>query len=219
MTKIIAIRHGQSEANAQDLFAGHSDFDLTPLGHEQAALAAEYLYGRESIDKIYSSDLLRAHNTAVPFSKKFGLPIIDTPDFRELFAGLWEGMKLTDIAELYTADLLCWRDDFAASRCTGGESAAELYARIVEATKRTAAQNDGNTILITTHATPIRAIECCSRGWGAEKMGEVSFVRNSSINIFEYDPSCDKIVAVGTDIVDHLDPSLVTSVPSTLDRQ
>ncbi len=215
-TRIIMVRHGQSEANAGDIFAGHSDFDLTALGKAQAKLAADYLYEHEKIDKIYSSDLLRAHNTAVPFSEKFGLPINDTADLREMFAGDWEGLALTEIARLYTADLICWRDDFSNARCTGGESVEELYLRIVPAVCKIAADNVGKTLLLTTHATPIRAVECYSRGFGAERMSDVPFVRNSSINFFEFDAKSRKITATKTDIVDHLDPTLVTEVPTTL---
>ena len=75
MTRIILIRHGQSIANFIGKFAGHSDFDLTELGHRQAELAAGYLLKNEKIDKIYASDLLRAYNTAVPTAKALGLEI------------------------------------------------------------------------------------------------------------------------------------------------
>ncbi len=203
-------------ANAEDRFAGHSNFDLSPLGHTQARMAAEYLIKKEKIDKIYSSDLLRAHNTAVPFAELYGMQINDTEELRELYAGRWEGMHLEDIAAQYTEDLYRWRDDFSNSRCTGGESVAELYTRIVAAVCKIAGENLGKTLLMTTHATPIRAVECYSRGFGAEHMADVRFVRNSSISIFEYNAENKKITAVKTDIVDHLDPSLVTAVPEDL---
>ena len=215
MTKIIMIRHGQSVANFEGRFAGHSDFDLTDLGRLQAERAAEYLYGMgEKVDKIYSSDLLRAHNTALPFSKKYGLPINDTTELREIFAGSWESMSVEDIYEKYRDDFVVWRTDFSKARCTDGESAAELYERIVESVCRLAEENKGKTILLATHATPVRAIDCFSRGWGADRIGEVQFVRNSSMNIFEY--SNGKITPCRIDIMDHLDSSLVTDVPKNL---
>ena len=215
-TKIIMIRHGQSVANAQSRFAGHSDFDLTELGRQQAELAAEYLYNSgQQVDKIYSSDLLRAHNTALPFSKKYGLPINDTTGLREIFAGSWEAMTVDDIYEQYCEAFTTWRTDFSKARCTDGESVAELYARIVAFVKELAEQNKGKTILLATHATPIRAIDCLSRGWGPDRIGEISFVRNSSINVFEYENGV--ITPIRIDIVDHLDPSLVTAVPKDLD--
>ena len=215
MTRIIMIRHGQSLANAQSRFAGHSDFDLTDLGRKQAECAADYLYDiGERPDVIYSSDLLRAHNTAAPIAKKFGLEINDTEGLREIFAGSWEAMRVEDIYATYPEAFTTWRMDIARARCTDGESVAELYARIVKFVCELAEQNDGKTILLASHATPVRAIDCFSRGYGAERIGDVQFVRNAALCIFEYENGA--IRPVKTDIVDHLDPSLVTSVPTKL---
>ena len=210
------VRHGQSVANAENKFAGHSNFDLTELGHRQAKLAAEYLVKREKVDIIYSSDLSRAHNTAVPFAELYGLPINDTAELREMFAGLWEGRIVSELCDEYREDMLAWRDNFSNARCTGGESVEELYERMVPAVCSIAKQNLGKTVLMATHATPVRAIDCYSRGWGAEKMADVAFVRNASISIFEYDESDGSIKPIHVDIVEHLDDSLVTSVPTDL---
>jgi len=215
-TRIIMVRHGQSIANKESRFAGHSDFDLSEIGHEQASLAAKYLSAIEKPDVIYSSDLSRAHNTAVPFAKEYGLPINDTEHLREMYAGKWEGEKVSDLIERFNEDMTAWRDDFSNARCTGGESVAELYARVVPAVKDIAKKHLGQTVLMTTHATPIRAIECYSRGWGADRMADVDFVRNSAINIFEYNDSDGSIIAIKTNIVDHLEDSLITEVPSSL---
>lgn len=215
MTRLIMIRHGQSVANFEHRFAGHSDFDLTELGRKQAACAAPYLRAiGETPDAIYSSDLLRAHNTALPIAEEFGLPINDTEGLREIFAGSWEAMEVEEIFEKYHDEFVVWRTDIANCRCTDGESVAELYERIVDFVCRLAEENDGKTLVLATHATPVRAIDCFSHGWGAERMGDVQFVRNSAISIFEYENGA--ISPVRIDIVEHLDPSLVTVVPTGL---
>lgn len=214
MTRIIMIRHGQSQANAQSRFAGHSDFDLSELGKQQAELAAKYLYEREPLDAIYASDLLRAHNTAVPFSKLYGLPITDREGLRELFAGDWEGRTIDEIKELYTEDFRIWREDFSNARCSGGESVAEIYARMIPEVLSLARENDGRCILLATHATPIRVTEAYSRGLSADRVHEVPFVRNSAMNIYEYDGGT--LRPVKTNITDHLDDSLQSDVPKGL---
>ncbi len=214
MTRIIMIRHGQSLANAQSRFAGHSDFDLSELGKQQAELAAKYLYEREPLDAIYASDLLRAHNTAVPFSKLYGLPITDREGLRELFAGDWEGRTIDEIKELYTEDFRVWREDFSNARCSGGESVAEMYERMTAEVLRIARENEGKRILLATHATPIRVIEAFSRGLSADRVHEVPFVRNSAMNIFEYDGKA--LRSVQTNITEHLDDSLQSDVPKGL---
>ena len=208
------IRHGQSQANAQSRFAGHSDFDLSELGKQQAELAAKYLYEREPLDAIYASDLLRAHNTAVPFSKLYGLPITDREGLRELFAGDWEGRTIDEIKELYTEDFRVWREDFSNARCSGGESVAEMYERMTAEVLRIACENEGKRILLATHATPIRVIEAFSRGLSADRVHEVPFVRNSAMNIFEYDGKA--LRSVQPNITEHLDDSLQSDVPKGL---
>lgn len=210
------IRHGQSAANAEDKFAGHSNFDLTELGRTQARVAAEYLAKRETPDVIYSSDLLRAHNTALPFSDIYGLPINDREGLRELYAGKWEGMTITDIADTYGEDLHTWQYDFSNARCTGGESTRELYSRVVREVLEIAKENLGKTVLITTHATPIRAVEAYANGLTADRINEVAFVRNASVNIFEYDGENDTLIPIKTNIVDQFDRSLVTDVSKSL---
>ena len=123
-------------------------------------------------------------------------------------------MKVEDIYATYTEAFTTWRLDIANARCTNGESVAELYERIVRFVCDLAKENDGKTILLASHATPVRAIDCFSRGMGAERIGEVQFVRNAALCIFEYEDGSIRPVKV--DIVDHLDPSLVTSVPTKL---
>ena len=215
MTRIIMVRHGQSIANAQGRFAGHSDFDLTDLGRQQAECAAVYMRRKGIIpDAIYSSDLKRAHNTALPISKEFGLPINDTKHLREIFAGSWESMTVDEISEKYRDAFLTWKTDFSNARCTDGESVCELYDRIVPFVCELAAANDEKTLVLTTHATPVRAIDCFSRTWNVERIGEVSFVRNSAISIFNYENGV--ISPERVDIVDHLDPSLITGVHHNL---
>lgn len=215
-TTVIMIRHGQSVANAEDRFAGHSDFDLTELGKKQAELAASYHFGKTQIDAIYSSDLLRAYNTALPFSKLYGIPIEKREGLRELYAGLWEGHTISELVELYRDDMKAWRDDFSNARCTGGESTQELYVRVVKEVLSIARENVGKTLLLATHATPIRAIEAFSRGLPKERIHEVSFCKNTSLNFFEYDSEQNTLIPIKLNSVEHLDSSLVTSVPASL---
>ena len=213
MTRIIMIRHGQSLANAEHRFAGHSDFDLSELGRAQAAAAAEHLYGveKEKVDVIYSSDLLRAHNTALPFAKKYGLAINDTEELREIYAGAWEGLAVSEIEERFGRDFDVWKNDFSNSRCTDGEAVSELYERIVASVCRIARDNGGKTVLLATHATPVRAIECYSQGKSGNEIHTVTFLRNAAMSIFEYDPADNSIRPIRTNIEDHLSLALQTT--------
>ena len=87
-TTLILVRHGNSVTNVTNTFAGSLDAELNEMGNKQARLTAEYLK-KFKIDKIYSSDLKRAYNTAVPIAEFHNMKIEKNEGLRELFAGDW----------------------------------------------------------------------------------------------------------------------------------
>ena len=94
MTTVLLIRHGQSVTNVTQVFTGHYDVPLSPLGQEQARCTAAYLQKNFRIDAIYASDLMRAMQTAQPTAAAFGQPIRPEPEQRENCAGRWERITL-----------------------------------------------------------------------------------------------------------------------------
>ena len=88
--KFYLVRHGQSLGNLTNTFLGHTDLDLSDLGYSQAKSVCQYLSDRQ-IDVIYSSDLLRAYNTAKPLSRLLNKEINKSYNLREIYAGEWEG--------------------------------------------------------------------------------------------------------------------------------
>ena len=215
MTRLVITRHGQSIANAEYRFAGHSDFDLSEIGKAQAELTSQYICANEKINVIYSSDLLRAYNTAAPTAKKLGLEIIPTEELREIYAGEWEGRTTAELAVEFEEDFGVWKNDYANSRCTGGESTAEVYDRVVATVKRLAEKHDGKTLLLSTHATVVRALCAHSLGLTADRTGEIPFTHNASINIFNYEDG--KLIPEKMDIVEHLG-DIVTGVHKSFNK-
>ena len=121
-TTVYLLRYGQSEANLAGVFTGQlGGFGLTPLGHTQAELAAVYLKTR-NIEKIYASDLARAAQTAQHAAKACGIEAQLDPRLREIYAGQWEGVSFTALAERYPKEYAAWK---AGSCCdpVGGERA------------------------------------------------------------------------------------------------
>lgn len=208
MTQVIMIRHGQSVANEQNRFAGHSDFDLTELGRQQAELAGKYIHKNFKVDAIYASDLKRAYNTAVPTAKLFELPIIKSTALREIYAGKWETLMFDEILERYSEDFSVWKNNFSYARCTDGESIEELYNRCCAEILSIASENDGKSVVIATHATPIRVFNTLALGHGYEHTGDISFVVNASINVFEVDNG--KPAIIKTNITEHLNELITT---------
>ena len=186
--KLYMIRHGQSETNGKGLWTGWRDVSLTEKGCEDAKAAREVLKD-VPFDKVYSSDLLRAHNTAKPHAELRGLEVCDSSELREIYAGLWEGKKVEDIiAEFDDFYHKVWRDNFGECELPEGESVPHLGERIFCEVKRIAAENRGRTILIGCHAAAIRAF------WGKitdTKPSDLAlaypFPTNASVSVVYYD--------------------------------
>ncbi|MBQ9098220.1 MAG: histidine phosphatase family protein [Clostridia bacterium] len=210
MTRLILLRHGQSEANLKTWFAGHSDPHLTELGLEQAQRAADYLAANEHIDLILASDLYRATETALPTARLLGLPVHPTPGFREIYAGVWEGMRFSDLIAAYPDGMKTWIHDLANARPAEGESVAELFVRVTAALDRVARENDGKTVLIATHWTPIRAMICHAMRQDHTHISDYPKPFNASIHILGYDKGTYTIEQMN--VVEHLNGLLPKSI-------
>ena len=212
MTRMIFVRHGYSVANEQERFAGHSDFPLAAIGLEQAKYVADYIVKNEKIDKIYSSGLLRTTQTVQPTADALGLPVIADHGLREIYAGAWEGMKFVDIFNQYNDDFSIWLNDLANVRCTGGESAKELFERVSDAIVRLGEENDGKTLLLATHATPMRVVDAFSDGDTYEKIASHKSPPNASLHIYEYENG--NLKRIKTNIVEHLNGQITKLPPN-----
>lgn len=185
-TTFIFIRHGQSQANLEQIFAGHTDIPLTELGRKQAQNTARFLE-QYPIEKIYSSDLLRSMQTAEPTAKHFGLSIIPDREMREIYAGEWEGKLFEDLLKEYGNGYETWIKDCGRAHPNGGESVVELGERIYRECDRLLSENQGKCVAIFSHATPIRLLNARFQGVAVEDLSRVPFAPNASVTVVEYD--------------------------------
>ena len=196
--RFILVRHGQSEGNLVRSFLGHTDLDITELGHMQAECTAEYLKN-EKIDFIYSSDLKRAWNTAEHIAAKKNLSIIADSEIREIFAGEWENRLFNDLEIEFAEDFKIWREDIGSARPTGGESVKELSKRILAELTRIASMYDGETVCIASHATPIRMAGVKAMGLSVEDAKNVPWAPNASVTLIDVENRVFKLVKYGYD--------------------
>ena len=196
-TRLLLIRHGESEANRENRFAGHSDFPLTEKGMLQAECTADYIARTYSVDAVYASDLRRAYDTALATARRFSLPVIPCESLREIFAGEWEGLSFDELPVRYSEDFGVWRSDIGNARCTGGEAVSTLQDRVLAVLLHIAEQNPSKTVVIGTHATPIRATECALRGKPLSEMHAVPWVTNASVTELLCENGRLSLVSVG----------------------
>ena len=154
------MRHGESEANKALVFAGCGfNAQLDEKGVEQARRFAEYAVKNYQIDAVYTSPLDRAYNTANACARLLGLEPIICEGVREIYAGAWEGMLVSDIRNKYPEEFSVWCNDIANCRCTDGESVREMGERVMKALVEIAEANDGKTVVVASHYTPTAAVQ------------------------------------------------------------
>ena len=202
MTRLILLRHGESEANARGIFAGQRDYPLTDKGREQARQAAIYLTTHEQIDHIYSSDLSRAVETARFSARMMELSVHVDPRLREFDTGEWAGLTAEERQSRYPEEYRALREEPARFRYPGGESVPEVYDRVVEAITEIAERYPDRCVLIVTHNGAIRAFESFALGHARDEGGHTPQNKNASLHIYEWRNGKAHLHA--RDITDHL---------------
>ncbi len=199
MTKLLLIRHGESEANRERYFAGQLDAALLEQGILQAEKTAEYIAQNYSIAAVYASDLQRARITGEITAKKCSVPVFCDERLREIYAGAWQGLSFEALAKEYQNEYAVWLTDIGNCRTTGGESIAELAKRVQTALSEIAKKHPNETIAIATHATPIRAMECLWKGFSLDNMKNIPWVSNASVTEVCYQNGSWEIIKIGED--------------------
>jgi len=155
-TVTLLLRHGQTPMSVQKRYAGRSDAPLTDVGVQQAAAAAKRL-ASAGIAVIVTSPLLRAVQTAQEVAAAVGAAVVTDDGFRETDFGAWEGLTFAEVRERWPAELAAWLADPEVAP-PGGESFAEVSARVTAALHRVLAARAGQTVLIVSHVTPIKTL-------------------------------------------------------------
>ena len=187
MVKILIIRHGYSVTNKAKKFTGQMDVPLDEIGFEQAKSVGEYIAANYKIDKIYSSDLCRAYETARPLAQILGLEIQTDKDFREVDVGAWQGVLIEDIKIKYPEEMENYKQNPGVFKFPDGEGYFEMMERAAKKLESIAKQNNGKTIAIATHGGVVRAIRAYYEGMGAEGIKDIPMVPNASITTVIYE--------------------------------
>lgn len=150
ITRITAIRHGETAWNVDTRIQGQLDISLNEKGRWQAEQAGSAL-ASESVDAIISSDLARAYETALALAKHHGLNVQTDRELREREFGNFQGKTFAEIEAQMPQEALLWRKrvpDFAPG---GGESLLQFRERVTQCIRRLTSQNAGKHIIIVSH--------------------------------------------------------------------
>ncbi|MFI1919468.1 bifunctional RNase H/acid phosphatase [Nocardia sp. NPDC020380] len=185
-TRLLLLRHGQTELSVERRYSGRGNPALTELGREQAARAAERLAVKGGIAAIVSSPLGRARETAEAAGRALGVPVRVLDGLIETDFGAWEGMTFTEARERDPELHAQWLGDPAVP-APGGESFDQVRERIEGVRRDLVALYPGANVLVVSHVTPIKTILQLALGVGPSLLYRLH-LDLASLSIAEFYP-------------------------------
>jgi 2,3-bisphosphoglycerate-dependent phosphoglycerate mutase len=151
-TRLVLIRHGETDDNVADRVAGWRDSTLTDRGRGQVELVATFVAEHYRPVAVYASPLRRAAETAASLARHLGLPIRFEPDLREISFGDAEGLTFHELRERFPEivtraanaddDELSWPN---------GEMRRDFHRRWRQAIDVIVDAHPGETVAVVTH--------------------------------------------------------------------
>ncbi|MFG1686716.1 histidine phosphatase family protein [Nonomuraea sp. NPDC049269] len=159
MTHIALVRHGESVWHAENRYAGLSDIELTPRGHDQAGQLASWA-ARAGLSAVWASTLSRARLTAAASAEAAGVePRVDGR-LRELDFGQGEGLTAAEMRGRFPEARAAFEADPATNPLPGGEDPKLAADRFTECLRDIAATHPDGRVMVVAHTTIIRIALC-----------------------------------------------------------
>ena len=159
MSRLLLVRHGDTELNSRERFWGCTDVKLSAAGIEQAERLSERL-ASEKIDAVYASDLERAWRTAEIIASRHQIEVVTCPEMRETNFGKIEGLSFDEVSRLYPELTESWLSWDIQMRFPDGEGVCEVNDRVSKFKDRLRKHAPEETVLIVAHAGTLRMLIC-----------------------------------------------------------
>ncbi len=156
-TRLLLLRHGQTQLSVQRRYSGRGNPPLTDVGQRQAEAAARYLGKRGGVAAVITSPLQRAYDTAVKSAEALGVDVTVDDDLIETDFGAWEGLTFTEAADRDPELHRKWLRDTSVTP-PGGESFDSVADRVRRVRGRIISAHAGETVLVVSHVTPIKTL-------------------------------------------------------------
>ena len=198
--RLILVRHGKTDWNETGRCQGISDIPLNSSGIEQAEKLAFSLKD-ERVDRIYSSNLVRAKATAEKVAEYHSIDVNIRDDLREMDQGIFEGLDFSYIQEKYSDVLEHWRKDPETLQLPDGESLSGVQQRALDAIADIKSRFGSQNIVVVSHNMVIGTLLCKFAGNSLKEFRNY-IVDEASKSVVEiYD---DRFVIISFNDIDHL---------------
>ena len=201
-TRIIIVRHGQTQWNIRRIRQGHLDSELTEKGIDQAKALAQRL-ARENFSALYSSDLGRALQTAELIADVTGHEILMDARLRERHLGIFQGLNGDEIKQKYPQEYALHRTLGPNYVIPGGESTKQQVARNVGFFESIVRERVGQTLVVVTHGGVVSGFFRHTLSIPLEAPRRFEFV-NAGLNVFAHEEGNWLLLTWGD--VSHLPP-------------
>ncbi len=185
MTRILLVRHGETEWNRVERFRGSADIPLNENGLRQAELLAVRIAASWKPTAVYSSPLSRSVRTGEAIASPFNLEVKVHPGLSDINYGQWQGLTPEEVKERWPELYRRWRTVPADLHFPGGESMSERQKIGLAAVREIAEAHPGETVVAVGHTVINRLIIM-----GLLDLDWSYFWRlrqdNCALNVFEY---------------------------------
>ena len=184
-TRVCIIRHGETDWNVDKRIQGHTDIPLNETGRAQA-LAMAFNAAHQRFHAIYSSDLVRAHETATALAQREDEAVRLLPQLRERHYGLFQGLTAEEGASLHPAAYAHYVARDLDYDFEGGESLRRFAERVSEAIAWLVRHHGGQTIAAVSHSGVLDVVY--RRATGRTLSAPRDFaIPNCALNWFRFD--------------------------------
>jgi probable phosphoglycerate mutase len=183
-TRVVLVRHGVTAQTGPLLSGRKPGIPLSDQGIEQAEAAATRL-AKLPIAAVYASPIERTTQTAQYIAARLDLPVVPLEGALEADYGDWTGGAIAELAK--TDEWKVVQVAPSRARFPGGESIREMQARIVSAIDALVAQHSHETVVVVSHADPIKSAIAHYTGIHLDMFQRV-FVSPASVSVLEFHP-------------------------------
>jgi broad specificity phosphatase PhoE len=184
-TTVLLIRHGRTEWNATGRWQGHTDIPLNERGRQQARALAQRL-ANWPVEAIYTSDLLRAKETAEIIARPHNLTPIKNANLRERYGGFFQGLAGDEIRTKYREE---WEKLIQGDEIEGVESNTAVQERIWQAFENIASNHRGQTVALVSHGAALGLLIAKVLGFAPGQRPRFTMRQNTGLSIVEMDDS------------------------------
>jgi probable phosphoglycerate mutase len=173
MMKIYIVRHGETQWNKEEVFRGRKDISLNETGKKQVERVGLY-FSHRPINRIVSSPLARARQTAEAISNPISIAIETMEELTDFNFGIWEGLPLREVEKRFPADFAIWKTSPEKLRIENGDTLAMVRNRISAGLANITSGQEG-AVVIVTHRVICKIIVLHALGIGNEHFWDMKY--------------------------------------------